>query len=26
VYRVYELQDGYFCAVEPARWDNLRRP
>jgi hypothetical protein len=26
VYRVYELQDGYFCAVEPARWNNLRRP
>ena len=26
VYGSYALGDGYFCAVEPDRWDRLRRP
>jgi hypothetical protein len=26
VYRVYQLADGYFCAVPEGQWDRLRRP
>ncbi len=25
VYRSYALRDGYFCAVDPRRWDGLRQ-
>lgn len=26
IYRSFALRDGYFCAVEPQRWDEMRHP